>query len=136
MNEENYNIYEPKFDKKVFIETEEGEIYKFKQKGETIIPEELISENMENFIENNTDYILGERKDFPITFDFYINDEASRYDKRKVAEELSRSIDDELVETIANIGYEIKLRIKVEDSDTAKVTHYDGIKLEQPKEIC
>lgn len=64
----------------------------------------------------------------------YIHDEPTPSVKNSIAEELGADTDSEFVKLIANVGYEIELKIEVEPN-SIKVTHVFGKKLEEPHEI-
>jgi len=69
---------------------------------------------------------------FPMELDVYVHDEATRGDKRDIADQIGLDEETEIVREIANIGYEIPITVHISDESTWEVTKVFGKKLEEP----
>lgn len=112
-------------------EGRENDVEFEKEDDETIlgIPDVYDEEVVEAVNEAGFDF----KSQFPLEFNYYVNDESVPSEYRLVADEIGLPEDDETVQRIANIGYEIELTIRVEDRHTWKVTHVFGHELKEPK---
>lgn len=71
---------------------------------------------------------------YPFEVDLYFHDEAEPSSRRIVAEKMPTQFesDDEIVRTLAGLGYEISMTAKVTGPNSWEVTHIMGHELKEP----
>lgn len=118
-------------DSKIRVETED-DCYEYERDGDFVdvnirTPEKIVEE-----IEKRGFTVVC---DSPKSIKRYIHDEPTPYEYEEVAEKLGLNKQDDIVEKIANVGYEIELEIEVTEDGEAYMTHVDGIELKEKKKL-
>jgi hypothetical protein len=117
----------------VLVECENGDQYRVQKQGEKLV--ESLDEDVPEAVREKLEAEGFTINEFPREFSFYLHDDASRHDYQTVSEKTGLPEDHSLVERIAGIGYEIELKIRIENERKAYVTHFMGKELVEPKKI-